>query len=187
MRDADGSDPRVPVLLRTMSSLLHHAGLHCNRDHGAVCLYDPILRSDKCPYDGVCWRALICSNTGTKVEAGRAKPKSIYLTAGFMEIPTYAGATSRLWILYTLDDHYLMRRMKNVQPFKAESLSTQKHLPGILDILLDLDQELHGFPTVQQSVIVCQGEIHHGSNLNLAVDRNGLVFDGVKAKHGTLG
>lgn len=36
-------------------------------------------------------------------------------------------------------------------------------------------------------MIVGQGEIHHGSNLDLAVDSDGPVLDGMKTKYRTLG
>lgn len=36
-------------------------------------------------------------------------------------------------------------------------------------------------------MIVGQGEVHHGANLDLAVDGDGLVLDGVQAEDGGLG
>jgi len=55
----------------------------------------------------------------------------------------------------------------------------QQHLPRVLNVLLDLYQKGNGFPTVEQSVVVCERKVHHGSNLHLSVDRNRLLLDRV--------
>jgi hypothetical protein len=44
-------------------------------------------------------------------------------------------------------------------PLHAEIL--EQHLPGILDVLLDLDEESDGLPPIKQSVVVCEREVHH--------------------------
>lgn len=62
----------------------------------------------------------------------------------------------------------------------------QKHSPGIFDVLLDLDKELHGLPTIEKAVVVRQGQVHHGSNLDLAVDGNRTFLDGMEAKNSRL-
>lgn len=65
--------------------------------------------------------------------------------------------------------------------------SLQKHASGILNVLLHLHQELHSFPAVQQSVVVGESQVHHRADLNLAVDGNGSLLDGMETKNGTLG
>lgn len=64
-----------------------------------------------------------------------------------------------------------------------------------------LDQEGHSLSAVQKAVVVCQGEVHHlclsvhgpfnlssmgtyWSDLNLAVDGDRAVLDGVETEHG---
>jgi hypothetical protein len=37
----------------------------------------------------------------------------------------------------------------------------EQHLPGILNVLLDLDKECHSFPTIKQSVVICKSKVHH--------------------------
>lgn len=37
----------------------------------------------------------------------------------------------------------------------------EKHLPGVLDIFFDLDQERNGLPSIKQPVVVCEREVHH--------------------------
>lgn len=66
-------------------------------------------------------------------------------------------------------------------------VQSQQHAPGILDVLLDLDQELDGLLAIEQTVVVRQGEVHHGSALNLAVHNHGAVLDGMQAQDGGLG
>ena len=63
----------------------------------------------------------------------------------------------------------------------------QEHAPGVLNVLLHLHQELHSFPAIQQPVVVCKGQVHHWADLNLAIDGNRSLLDGVEAKHGALG
>lgn len=63
----------------------------------------------------------------------------------------------------------------------------KQHLPRVLDKLLDLDEESDGLPTIKQTVVVSQGEVHHRSDFNLAVDGDGLVLDGVETEDGGLG
>jgi hypothetical protein len=76
-----------------------------------------------------------------------------------------------------------------------DPISTQKkvqhlreeHLPRVLNHLLDADEEGDGFAAVEDAVVVGQGEVHHGADLDLAVDGDGLVLDGVQAEDGGLG
>merc|ERR1712063_246664 len=65
--------------------------------------------------------------------------------------------------------------------------SLQEHLPGVLNVLLDLDQESDSFPSVKQSVVVCERKVHHRPNLDLSVDSDRLLLDGVQTKHSGLG
>lgn len=67
------------------------------------------------------------------------------------------------------------------------TLNLQQHATGILDVLLDLDKELHCLPAVQQTVVVGQRQVHHRSDLNLSVDSNWLLLDGVKPQDSSLG
>ena len=71
-------------------------------------------------------------------------------------------------------------------PLHAERNLSKEHLPGVLDHLLDLDEESDGLAAVEDAVVVGQGEVHHGADLDLAVDGDGLVLDGVQAEDGRL-
>lgn len=37
----------------------------------------------------------------------------------------------------------------------------EQHAPGVLDVLLDLDQESDGLTTIQETVVICESEVHH--------------------------
>ena len=63
----------------------------------------------------------------------------------------------------------------------------EEHLPGVLDHLLDADEESDGLATVENTVVVGQSKVHHGADLDLAVNGDGLVLDGVQAEDGSLG
>lgn len=62
----------------------------------------------------------------------------------------------------------------------------EQHSPGVLNVLLDLNQELNSFSAVKQTMVIGQGEIHHGTNLDLTVDGNRTVLDCVKAENSSL-
>lgn len=62
----------------------------------------------------------------------------------------------------------------------------QKHAARILDVLLDLDKELHGFAAIKQAMIICQRKIHHWSDLNFAVDHNWAFLYCVQAQNSCL-
>ena len=66
-------------------------------------------------------------------------------------------------------------------------LNLQQHATGILDELLDLDEELHCLPAIQQTVVVGQCQVHHRPDLNLSVDGDWLILDGVKTQDSSLG
>lgn len=63
----------------------------------------------------------------------------------------------------------------------------QEHSPGVFNVLLDLDKELHGFPSIEQTVVICKRQIHHRANLHFSVDNHGAILDGVETQDGTLG
>ena len=67
------------------------------------------------------------------------------------------------------------------------NLNAEEHLAGVLDVLLDLDEEGDGFPAIKKTVVVGEGEVHHGADLDLAVDGDGTLLDGVKTQDGGLG
>ena len=47
-------------------------------------------------------------------------------------------------------------------------------------------QELHGFPAINDPVVVAQRHVHHGSDADLAVVRHRTVLDGMHPQNGTL-
>jgi len=63
----------------------------------------------------------------------------------------------------------------------------QKHTSRILDVLLNLDQELHSLPAVKKTMVICERQVHHWANHNLAIDYNWLVLDGMQSKNSSLG
>jgi len=80
-----------------------------------------------------------------------------------------------------------MYKIRNGDPPLSEPvLQAQKHLLWVLDVLLDLDEEGDSFPAIEKTVIVCEREVHHRSNLDLAVDSDWLVLDGVKTEDSGL-
>lgn len=58
----------------------------------------------------------------------------------------------------------------------------QQHPTWVLDIFLHLHQELHGFPSIQQTVIISQSKVHHRSDHNLTVYDDWLILDGVESE-----
>lgn len=58
---------------------------------------------------------------------------------------------------------------------------------GVLDALLDLSEEEDGLTTVDDSVVVGEGDVHDGAGLNLVANADGAVLDGVHAEDGALG
>jgi hypothetical protein len=62
----------------------------------------------------------------------------------------------------------------------------QKHPARILDVLLDLDQELHCLSAVKKTMIIGESQVHHGSDDNLSIDNNCLVVDGMQSKNCSL-
>jgi hypothetical protein len=92
----------------------------------------------------------------------------------------------------------LFVQIKALSPLPSDSSShpqlhahssnlSKQHLPRVLDHLLDLDEEGDGLAAVEDAVVVGQGEVHHGADLDLAVDGDGLVLDGVQTQDGGLG
>lgn len=62
----------------------------------------------------------------------------------------------------------------------------QQHAAWVLNVLLDLDQELDSLSAIQKTVVVSQGEVHHWSSLDLSVDDNGSLLNGVETKDSGL-
>ena len=57
----------------------------------------------------------------------------------------------------------------------------KEHLPGVLDKLLDLDEELNGLPSVEKPVVVRERDGHDRADDNLALDNDSSVSDVVHA------
>ncbi len=55
---------------------------------------------------------------------------------------------------------------------------------GVLDALLDLSEEQHGLTTIDDSVVVGEGDVHDGSSLDLVTNAHRAVLDGMHAKDG---
>lgn len=54
----------------------------------------------------------------------------------------------------------LNRTTRSPRLYKHPNL-TKQHLPWVLNVLLDLYQESYSFLTIQKSVVVGKGEVHH--------------------------
>lgn len=63
----------------------------------------------------------------------------------------------------------------------------KKHLPGVLDVLLHLDEELNSLPAIKQSVVVGESQVHHRANLDLSVDSDGALLDSMETQNCALG
>ena len=63
----------------------------------------------------------------------------------------------------------------------------QQHPSRIFNVVLDLYQELHSFPAIQETVVISQGEVHHGPNHNLTIDNNRFILDGMQPENSSLG
>eukprot|EP00123_Amoebidium_parasiticum_P007891 comp18441_c0_seq1/m.19703 comp18441_c0_seq1/g.19703 ORF comp18441_c0_seq1/g.19703 comp18441_c0_seq1/m.19703 type:complete len:546 (+) comp18441_c0_seq1:59-1696(+) len=74
----------------------------------------------------------------------------------------------------------------NFMEFQA-NLQAEEKAGGVLDGGLDVAQECHSLPAVNQAVVVGQRNVHHGPDLNLAVDSHGAVEDTVHAENSRLG
>src|SRR4051812_38608370 len=66
------------------------------------------------------------------------------------------------------------------------AVSVDEQRPRILDQLLDLHQELHGFRSVDDAVVVGEGDIHHRANHYLTAERHRAILDRVKAEDADL-
>lgn len=64
--------------------------------------------------------------------------------------------------------------------------SLQQHPPRVFDVILHLDQELDSLPAIQEPVIVGQGEVHHRSSLDLAIDDDSALLHSMEPKDGGL-
>mmetsp|Transcript_16129 Transcript_16129/g.31610 ORF Transcript_16129/g.31610 Transcript_16129/m.31610 type:complete len:239 (+) Transcript_16129:41-757(+) len=62
----------------------------------------------------------------------------------------------------------------------------QEHSGGIFNLLLDVFEEGHGISTVDNTVVVGQCNVHHGTDFYLAVNDNGSLENAVHPKDGRL-
>lgn len=69
---------------------------------------------------------------------------------------------------------------------REEEELLQKHSSGVFNVLLDLDKELDGFPSIEQTVVVCKRQIHHRADLHFSVDNHGAILDSVESQDSTL-
>lgn len=63
----------------------------------------------------------------------------------------------------------------------------QEESGGVLDVALDDVQEGDGLAAVDEAVVVGDGDVHHGADLELAVDDDGALLDSVHVEDGGLG
>jgi hypothetical protein len=59
----------------------------------------------------------------------------------------------------------------------------QEHPARILDVLFDLNQKLHCLSSVEQTMIVGESQVHHGSDDDLSGDNNWLLVDSMQSKN----
>lgn len=69
----------------------------------------------------------------------------------------------------------------------SRDLDVQQEADGVLNDLLELDEEGGGLTSVNDTVVVGKGNVHHRADLNLAVNSNGSLLNGVHAQNGALG
>src|SRR5688572_3034034 len=62
----------------------------------------------------------------------------------------------------------------------------EQQRPGILDELLQANQEPHGFAAVDDAVVVGERDVHHRPDLHLTVDGNRTVLNLVQAENADL-
>ena len=63
----------------------------------------------------------------------------------------------------------------------------QKHPARILDVLLDFHQELHSLSAVEQTMVIGESQVHHGSDDDLAIDNNWFIVDCMQPENSSLG
>jgi hypothetical protein len=56
----------------------------------------------------------------------------------------------------------------------------------ILDQVFDPYQKQHRIPAIDEPVIVREGDIHHGTDLNALIRRDWALLDGMHTEDGTL-
>ena len=72
-------------------------------------------------------------------------------------------------------------------PLIAATLSDFQHQPfGVLDALLDPDQEADGLAAVDDAVVVGEGQVHHRPDDDLVVDGDRPLLDRVHAEDAAL-
>lgn len=67
------------------------------------------------------------------------------------------------------------------------SYNLEKHFPGILNVLLNLDQKLNSLSAVQEPVVIGQRQVHHWPDLHLPVDSDRALLDRMQTQNGRLG
>ena len=66
------------------------------------------------------------------------------------------------------------------------SSDIEEDLPGVLNALFDLSKEEDGLTTIDDTVIICEGDVHDRSSHNRASLYDGTHFGGVHTKDSTL-
>src|SRR5579862_8268780 len=64
--------------------------------------------------------------------------------------------------------------------------SVNEHARGVLDQLLDPDQEEHGLLAVDEAMIVRERDVHHRADHDLTVERDRAVLDFVQSENAGL-
>ena len=72
-------------------------------------------------------------------------------------------------------------------PAERTASDLQQKALGVLDALLDADQELNGFAAVDQPVIVRERDVHHRAHDDRVVDDDRALLNGVQAQDAALG
>ena len=66
--------------------------------------------------------------------------------------------------------HGRQNTFNSTQPtHHADDLDAQKESSGVLDLVLDGDEEGDGLPAVDQAMVVGERQVHHGPGLDLAL------------------
>lgn len=70
--------------------------------------------------------------------------------------------------------------------YPLASRSSKKHTCRILNVLLDLHQESRCLPSIDETMVICERQVHHRADLDFAVDWDCSVEDGVETDDGGL-
>src|SRR5687767_8137656 len=66
-------------------------------------------------------------------------------------------------------------------------LNFEKESAGVLDAILDADEELNRLAAIDQAVVVAERQVHHGANHDLAVPGDRALLNGVHSEDARLG